>query len=1096
MKRNILACLSAFVFCILTNAIYAQEQTVSGKVTAEEDGSTLPGVNVVVKGTSVGTVTDTDGNYSLSAPSNGTLVFTFIGLGSQEVPINGRSTVNISMRQDIRQLSEVVVTALNVPREKASLGYATQEVSGDQVSTVKDVNFMNSLSGKIAGVAIKRSNQMGGSTNVVVRGFKSLTGNNQALFVVDGIIMSNEITNSANQQTGRGGYDYGNAAMDINPDDIESINVLKGAAASALYGSRAANGVIVITTKKGTQRKGLGVSASFGTTFGRVDKSTYVKYQREFGAGYGPFYASDDGYYDFFDFGNGEVQITPTYEDASYGGRLDGTLAADWRSLYPELPTYGQLFPQLPAKNDALSFFETSVQMNTNIAVDGGTDKANYRLSYTNVDQDGILPNSNITRNTVSFNGGYNITDRIKVSSMVNFTLTDATGRFGTGYDNRNPNQSFRQWYQVTTDMEDQRRAYEQTGLNISWNPWGALDPARATQPHYFDNPYFNRYENYNNDERNRMFGNFMLEYKFTDWLSFTGRMATDRYNEVREERIAVGSVDVSRYGRENRTFSENNLDLILNFNRDFSENFNISGLIGSNFRRTKTDLFAAETNGGLVVPRTYALSNSAAPPLAPTELNTAVGVNGYFAQLSFGFRNMLYLDVAGRQDYASTLPVDDNSFFYPSVSLAFLFSEVVESSVMNLGKIRVNYAEAGNLAGPLLVSDVYNIRTPFNGVPLASASPLRRNPELQSERTKNYEAGLELGFFDNRLSLDFSVYKANSFEQIFNASVTGATGRRIDVVNAGEIENKGVELSLRGTPVKRDNFSWSVNLNWSRNRNKVVSLFGDQTNLQLNNVQGGVTLNASVGQPFGTIRGSNFVYHTDGRPIVYGFTGFRAGSMRYARSATPEVIGNINPDWLGGIQNVLTFKGASLSFLIDMQRGGDFFSLDTWYGYATGIYDITGGTNRNGVSVRDYPADGGGFFWGDDRMMGVVQTGFDENGRPISDGTPNTTPFWAGDYAFALGYATAPNRLHIWDASFIKLREVAIGYSIPSSITSKTPFTGINISLIGRNLWIIDKNSIYSDPEEGLSAGNNLGNQSGAYPAIKEYGFNISLRL
>jgi len=955
---------------------------------------------------------------------------------------------------------------------------------------------MNSLSGKVSGVQIRRSNDLGGSTNVVVRGYKSLTGNNQALFVVDGIIMSNEITNSANQQTGRGGYDYGNAAMDINPNDIETINVLKGAAATALYGSRAANGVIVITTKKGTQRKGLGVQASFGTTWGNIDKSTFVRYQKQYGAGYGPYYASDDGYYDFFDLGNGDQLITPTYEDASYGGELDGTLAYDWRSLYPQLSTYGQLMPQRAAANDATSFYQTSRALNTNIAVSGGTDKADYRLSYTNLDQNGVLPNSKLVRNTVAFNGGYKITDKIRVSSVVNYVLTEGKGRFGTGYDNRNVNQSFRQWYQTTTDMEEQRRAYEQTGLNISWNPYGALDPARATVPHYFDNYYFNRYENFNNDTRDRIFGNVMLEYKLTDWLTFTGRMATDRYSELREERIAIGSVDVSRYSRTNRSFAENNLDLFLQFNKSFNENFSIGGLLGANYRRTKTDAIAAETNGGLVVPKLYALSNSVSPPLAPGEAATTVGVNGYFGQVNLGFKQMIYLDLTGRYDIASTLPEANNSYFYPSASLAFVFSELTNINALSLGKVRVNYAEVGNLADPLLVNNVNILNSPFNGVALATASSIRRNPNLVSENTKNIEAGLELSFVENRVGLDVTLYRANSFNQIFRADVTGATGRRTDIVNAGEIQNQGIELTLRGTPVKTKDFSWNINVNWTKNTNEIIELFGDQTNLQLNSVQGGVTLNAPVGGRYGTLRGTNFVYHTDGKtPVVYEFPGARTG-MRYRVSGTPEDIGSIIPDWIGGIQNVLNYKGVNLSFLIDMQRGGDFFSLDTWYGYATGIYDLTAGNNKNGQPVRSDPTTGGGYFPDDANMMGVVQTGTDENGKPISDGTPNTVGFWAGDYANSIGYATAPNKMHVWDASFVKLREVALTYSLPASITAKTPFTGIDFSLVGRNLWIIHKNSPYSDPEAGLSAGNNQGNQSGAYPAIKEYGFNIGLKL
>ena len=1116
MKKYLLLS-TMFVFALAIGQSWAQERTISGNVTSVDDGSSLPGVNVVLKGTTNGTITDVDGNYKLSVPSEGgTLVFSFVGLATEEVEIGSRSVIDLAMSPDIKQLSEVVVTALGVSREKASLGYSTQEVTGDAVAKVKDVNFMNSLSGKVAGVQIKRSNQMGGSTNIVVRGFKSLTGNNQALFVVDGIIMANDITNGSTQATGRGGYDYGNAAMDINPDDIASINVLKGAAATALYGSRAANGVIVITTKSGKKRDGIGVSASFGATFGQMDKSTFVRYQDEYGPGYSAiqgWYASEyapldpnhPGGMDYYDFGNGPELTQAVYEDASFGPYLDGTtMAYDWRSYYPELDTYGQLFPLKAAENDASTFYETSVMLNTNVSVEGGNDNATYRLSYTNVDQDGVLPNSNIKRNTISFSGAYDFTEKLTVSSTVNYTLTEALGRYGTGYDNRNPNQSFRQWYSVTTDLVDQKETYEQTGINTSWNPYASLDPNRSTVPHYFDNYYFNRYENYNNDERNRMYGNFKVDYKILDWLSFTGRASTDRYSETREERIAVGSVDVSSYWRENRIFSENNFDLFLNINKNFGDSFSLGGLLGANYRRTKSDAISSQTNGGLVTPGVYSLSNSVSTPNAPTETFTQVGTDGYFGQLNLGYANMVYLDLTGRYDIASTLPDGNNSYFYPSASLSFVFSELLPSvDVLSLGKFRVNYAEVGNLAPAKFVNDIYLLNPSFGSVPLATASAIRRNPNLVSENTKSYEIGLELGFLQDRVSVDASYYQANSFNQIFSAEVTGATGRRTDIVNAGEIQNSGFEVAIGATPVKTSDLTWDINLNWTRNRNEVVSLYGDSDNLLINTAQGGISLNATVGEPFGTIKGTNYVYDDQGRPIVYPHWN---GGVRFRKTATPEVIGDINPDWIGGVQNTLNYKGVSLSFLIDIQKGGDFFSLDTWYGYATGIYDISAGTNKNGNPVRDLPGDGGGLFLdeldyvdiGETVMHATDANGdyvYDADGNPVG-GDVNTEAFYYSDVYTSLGYVYAPNAFHVYDASFVKLREVSLGYSLPQSIISKTPFTAVDISLIGRNLWIIHKNTPYSDPEANTSAGNFQGNQSGAYPAVKEYGFNIGLKF
>ncbi len=1104
MRRFLLV----FTALIMATSLAFAQSSVSGKV-LDADGNPVEGAAVVVKGTTVGTYTKTDGSFQLQLPEGATnVVVSFVGMGTQDLAVSG-PTMTITLIDQDFMIDEVVVTALGISRDKKSLGYATQEVGGEEVTRVKDVNFINALSGKLAGVSIGRSNQLGGSANVIIRGYTSLTGNNQALFVVDGIIMSNDINNSTNQQTGRGGFDYGNAAMDINPEDIESINVLKGAAATALYGSRAANGVIVITTKKGTRSRGLGVSASFGTTFGMIDPSTFVNYQTEYGPGYSAiqgFYASeydpanpnDPAGLEYFDFGNGRELITATYEDASYGAKLDPNLLVyDWRSLYPELSSYKQKFPLVAGANDASTFYETSRMFNTNVSVDGGSDRANYRLSFTNTDQKGNLPNSQLIRNAVSFAGGYDLTDRLKVSSTVNYVLTEGVGRYGTGYDNRNVNQSFRQWYQVTTDMVDQRNAYEQTGLNLSWNPYGALDPSRATVPHYFDNYYFNRFENYNNDERNRMFGNFQVDYKLTDWLSIMGRMSTDRYSEIREERIAVGSVDVSSYSRSNRSFAENNLDLILSAEKYFGE-MSLSGLVGANYRRTYSESISAATNGGLVTPGVYSLSNSVNNPLAPAETYNKIGADGYFARATFGYAQMLYLDITGRYDIASTLPAANNSFFYPSASLSFVFSELMNTSgSFNFGKVRFNYAEVGNLAPALLVNDIYILNSPFGSQPLSTASAIRRNQNLLSENTRSLEAGLELAFFENRLSLDLSVYQASSFNQIYTADVTAATGRRTDVVNAGQIDNKGIEVQFRAIPVATGDFKWKINVNWAKNVNEVVDLFGDQTNLQIASMQGGVTLNASVGQPFGALRGTNFVYHSDGSAIVYPH--FMSG-VRFRKTASPEVIGDINPDWRGGIMNTVSYKGLALSFLIDAQMGGDVFSLDTWYGYATGIYDITAGTNSKGGQRRDEPENGGGIYLSElpylNDMKTVVQSGTDANGVPISDGTVNEEAFYVSDVYNSLGYVYAPNALHVYDASFVKLREVTLNYSLPASIVQKTRLNGIDISVFGRNLWIIYKNTPYTDPESGLSAGNVQGYQSGAYPAVREVGFNIGLKL
>lgn len=1082
-----------FAMVLVAFQFAAAQRTITGTVTDAASGTALISANVLVEGTAVGTVTDVEGKYSIEVPEGASvLVFSYIGYTQQRITLSAADVVDVSLAEGVT-VNDVVVTALGVKREKKSLGYATQEVSGEEVTKVKDANFINSLSGKVAGVQIKRSNQMGGSANIVVRGYKSITGNNQALFVVDGVPISNSNTNTGDQTSGRGGFDFGNAAMDINPEDIASINVLKGAAATALYGSRAANGVVLITTKKGTRKKGLGVSVSTGVTVGNVDKSTLPRYQKQYGPGYSVYqgwYAQDG--FDFYDFGNGAELTAAVYEDASYGPAFDPNIMAyDWRSYFPELSSYGQLFPYVAAEDDATSFFETATTYNTNVSIDGGSDRGSYRLSFTNFDQGGILPNSNIKRNTINFGSSYDITDDLRVSSSVNYIVSEGTGRYGTGYDNRNPNQSFRQWYNTGTSMSAQREAYEQTGKNISWNPYASLDPARATQPHYFDNYYFNRFENFTTDGRNRMYGNIQLDYALSDALSITGRVSTDRYDEIQEERIAVGSVDVSKYERYNRSFYENNFDLYLNYNEYFGEGdkLNVSALAGTNIRRSNVTSIRAATNGGLVVPGLYALSNSVSAIEAPSEYVANIGVDGYYARASFGYDQFLYLDLAGRYDISSTLPAGNNSYFYPSASLSFVFSEMLDMPALSFGKFRLNYAEVGNDAIPLSTYDTYLLGTPFNGTSLASAPSRQNNGELRPERTKSFELGLELNFFNNRLGLDASVYRSNTYDQILPATVTGATGRLSQVVNAGNVQNQGVEIALNYTPIKTKDLRWDINLNWAKNVNTVIELFGDQTNLQLSSFQGGVTLNATKGEPFGAIWGTDFVRHTDGSPIVYPHWN---GGVRYQKTTAPSAIGNITPDWIGGINNRISYQDFTLSFLIDAQMGGQFFSLDTWYGYATGLYDFSAGNNENGNPVRALPADGGGLF-----IDGtVVQTGTDADGNPISDGTPNTEAFYAADVYNSLGYVYAPNALHVYDATFVKLRELSLTYSLPRAIVGKTPFQALDFSLVGRNLWIIYKASPYSDPESGLSAGNFQGYQSGAYPAVKEVGFSLNAKF
>ena len=1097
MKRR--ASFLAFVAAALLSVSAFAQRTVTGSVTDASNGEGLPSVSVRVKGTNNAAVTNFDGKYSITAGQNAVLVFSALGYSSQEVTASG-AVVNVSLSESTSKLDEVVVTALGITRDKKTVGYAVQEVGGAEVTKVKDANFMASLSGKVAGVTIRQSGTMGGSSNVVVRGYKSLTGNNQALFVVDGIPISNDAYNTGNQRTGRGGYDYGNAAMDVNPEDIDKITVLKGAAATALYGSRAANGVVLITTKKGTARKGLGVTLSSGVTVGSINPDTFVRYQKSYGPGYGSYYGSTDtinGYYTdyrMYDYdydGDGNVDmVTPMEEDASFGMKFDPNLMVyTWESVYEGLPGYGQKHPFVAGANDPTTFWENSTTFNNSVAIDGGSDNGSFRMSATKFDMKGIQPNSSLNRNSFNFNGNLKASNRLTVSTMAAFTQQKGRGRSGTGYDARNVNQSFRQWFNVGADMAKLKEYYESTGRNISWNPYGPLY-ANPTQPHYFDNPYFMVNESYQNDERNRLMGNMTANYRLNDWLDLTARANIDTYSDVQEERLAVGSVDVPSYVRRNRNFTETNLDLILTANKMIGEDINFNGNLGSNIRRTYFDFIGAGTNGGLVVPGVYSLSNSVSAPAAPSEQNFAIGIDGYFARASFLYKNYLSLDLTGRYDISSTLPAANNKYFYPSASVGLIFSELMDLDGISFGKVRANYANVGADAPASSLRDIYVMGTPFNGTPLASAPSTSNNASLLPETTTSYEAGLEMQFADNRFGFDLTAYRAISQNQIMPARVSSSTGTIFKYVNAGVIQNQGVELVLNASAIRTKDMGLDFALTYTRNRNQVLELFGDAESLQLTSNQGGFQLLAKVGEPYGTIFGVAHERDANGLPIVYPINADRG--YRYLRTLTPQTIGNVNPDWMGGLNTSFRYKRLTANVLLDMQMGGSFFSLDTWYGYATGVYDWTAGDNDKGVERREMVIDGGGVNMGNVAVWDGSTV--DEDGNPIT--AANTEAIY-GDmnyYGNSFGYARAPQEYHVWDASFIKLREVAVNYSFPMDKNSS--IKGLDVALVGRNLAILWKNSPYTDPEAGLSAGNLQGYQSGAYPAVREIGLNAKLKF
>ncbi len=1061
---------------------FAQDKTISG-VVADETGP-LPGVTVLKKGTAQGAETDFDGKYAINAKSGDILVFSFVGMKTVEKKIGLSATINVVLEND-NVLDEVVVTSLGIKRAKKSLGYSSQEVGGKDVSTVKLDNVVNSLSGKVSGVQIKANNNFGGSANFLIRGVSSLTGNNQPLFVIDGIPISNRLNNTANQERGQKGYDYGNAASDLNPDDVESINILKGAAASAIYGSRGANGVVVITTKKGKLGASK-ISINSSSTIGTMDRSTFVKYQDKYGAGYGRTRTNGTAFYQFDVNGDGvDDLVAPTADDASYGDPLNGQLVYQWDAFVPEHRNYLKATPYVAPNSNPVDFFEPTFQYNNSVSFSGGNEKMTYRMAYTNFDSSGMLPNSKLNKNTFNFNGTLKVTDKFNVGANTTFIAQRTTGRNSTGYGD-NLMSAFRQWWIGSTDIDEQRKIFEKTGKNYSWNHSAGGEGGTALDPKYFDNPYWTRYKNFQSDRRNRFIGNVFANYSINDWLTATVKASVDTYSELREERRAVGSVatrfgilnqeEKSGYDRVDIRATEHNYDFMLNFDKDLTEDLSLSGITGVNIRRERYDYLRQSTAGGLIVPELYSLANSVNHNPKPIETLRLKQVNGYYIQATLGYKNLAYLDFTDRYDVSSALPEKNNGYNYYAISSSIIFSEFLkETEWLSFGKVRAGYAEVGSDLPANNVHDTFFIENGFGSAVRYTFPGTKQNSDLLPERTKEIELGLETRLFNNRVGFDFTWYKKRTQNQLMDVVTTAATGFSRKWINAGTIQNKGFEVGVNASPISTDNFKWDVVINWSRNRNLVEELSGDQENLVISRPKGGITINATVGQPYGTIRGTGFKYHENGQKIV--------NDKGYYVAVPDQVIGNANPDWTGGVTNTFSYKDFSLSFLIDVQKGGDVFSLDQHYGQATGVPHYTAGLNDLGNPLRNSIANGGG----------VINPGV------LADGSPNTIRAAADSFSGVFYWGSNsrnPRAINVYDASYVKLRELALTYKLPVEKLFKGAISKANLSLVGRNLWIIHKNVPFADPESGLGAGNAQGYLSGSFPTFRTVGLNFNFEF
>jgi TonB-linked SusC/RagA family outer membrane protein len=905
--------------------------------------------------------------------------------------------------------------------------------------------------------------------------------------VVDGVPIDNSDYNSANTARGAGGYDYGNMAQFINPEDIDNISVLKGPTAAALYGARAANGAIVITSKKGRAQKGVGVKINSGVGFEQV----YIlpKYQNLYGGGFEV--DDEDGGVNGFaqQTINGQTYSVVDYgTDESWGPRYAGQQVLHWNSFDP-WDTKNYLVPRewkAPA-NDVRDFFKTGISWNNNVELSGGNENSSFRLSYTNYDLDGYMPNSSLKRNTFFVNGSSKLGQRLTAFGTVNYINNKAKGRPSTGYDDNNIMQKFNQWGQRQLDMQDLSFYKNPDGSQRTWNRTAWNDPT----PVYSDNPYWTRYENYQSDETNRVFGNVGFGLDILDWLKFETKLMTDYYTTREMERVAIGSQALSSYQEALREFNENNYQFLLLANKDFSDLFSISATLGANRMDQRYNRNSGITKGGLLIPNFYSLNNSAAPA-ATGDYSRRKRINSVFGSANFGFRDMVFLDLTLRNDWYSTLSAGSNSFLYPSVGTSFVFSEVgpmKDMTWLSLGKLRASWAQVGNdvsftnelqpYNGPYFVPARDSDFFPYNFGPnaLYSLPNIRYAPNLRPESTQSFEVGTALNFFANRLGIDVTYYSNATTDQILPVEVSGSTGYRYVRVNAGKMTNQGWEVMLTGTPVRLENgFQWDIAINWARNRNRLESLAPGVESFTLANAPFAVSLNAKVGEAYGSIFGTDFVYDQNGNKVV-------GSNGRYLASDV-KTIGNVMPDWRGGISNTFRYKGFDLNTLIDIRQGGQFFSTTYMFGTYSGILEHTAANNKREEGV----------------VIDAMVAAYDESGRVIynPDGTAQTAgrnERSISAFRHSIDHYSGPNAQNVFDASYIKLREVRFGYSLPAKWTG--PVKNARISAFGRNLAIWgSKTTDFVDPENTTSSGNVQGLEGGALPSLRTYGINLNFEF
>ena len=1042
------------ILFILPLAVFSQN-IIKG-VVVDRQKQPLPGVSVILKSSSkTNTATDIDGNFSLKITDNlpVTLVFTFLGYRTQEVDVyDAAEQLDITLSDNVNVLNEVVVTALGINREKKSLGYTTQEIKSDALEGNKETNLLNGLSGKLAGVRITNSQGDMGSSRIVIRGETSIAGRNDPLFIVDGIPVDN-----SQLSVGGATRDFRNAIADLNPSDIESMSVLKGPNAAALYGSRAAHGVVLITTKSGKGKKGLGVTINSGISFSRV--TTLPKFQDVFGQG-------ASGKFSYVDGKGGGVNDGV---DESWGPKMDGR-------LIPQFFSNGEAVPFVAHPNNVKDFFDTGVTYDNGISIAGSDEKYDFRLGVNHQDQKGTVPNTQIKKTNFSLNTNYQLTKRIKIGATANYIVTDVPNLPGGPSGNRAAGVMLQfLWFGRQVDTKE---------LKKDWtNNWNNS---------YYSNPYWRANYNTVEQNRNRIIGDIHAEVNLAEGLDFRFRTGTDYYNDARKYKIKYGTngTPYGSYAEDRYTINENNTEAILNYKKELSADFNLDALAGFNIRN-KTYENNYQQAPRLAVPDLYTLTNSR-DDLISKNSYTKQRVYSTYASAQLGYKGFAFLNLTARNDWSSTLPRSNRSYFYPSVNASLVLSEAldIKSSVLDFLKIRGGWSEVGSDADPYQLATVYDIETNFGGNPILTSSKIKNNPDLKPETTRSTEFGAELGLFGNRVHLDVAVYNTNSINQILPVKTSASSEYTTQILNAGKINNKGLEIQLDLVPVDLKSFKWNIGLNYAINKSEVKILddAGKLTSFEIAS-SGTTQVLASVGQAYGTLYGSAYLRDGDGN-IVVDSKGLPV------KDSQNKILGHYTPKWTGGLTNTFTYKNIELSALIDASIGGKIYSGTNRTGVYTGVLKST-------LPGRD--ADHGGlYYYVDGSNKVLAPDGISPNGQTVfedgiivngvtADGQKNTTIASAEDYYKSLYNIS---EAFTYKASYIKFREIKVTYTFARSLVKKIGLEGASVSAVGRNLFFIYKDAPNIDPESAFNTGNGQGVESLSLPTTRTYGFNVNLRF